>query len=254
MSARRYQRLLPILLAFLVTACSLAPAPTPEPPTPTPRARAEQIAQMTQVAARITATAEARALPTATTLRATVVARPSLSGHPVSGQSFKATPIEWNPAPLVAGRRFRDPAGQFDLSIPDDWEEIPPSSHDFAGFFIGPPEPDDRVIELKILVWEMPQVNWVLPLSDITNMSMAEVREYLGEDYAFMRLERIEANGLQIDRLICRDTADEYRIVQAYLVVGHTLHILTFHSSAEQFEVNLALFDAILASYSPTSR
>jgi len=180
------------------------------------------------------------------------VARPALAIQPAKAQSFKATPIEWNPAPLDGGNRFRDPAGKFALTLPADWEEVPPAAFDLDGLFIGPPEPDDRFMELQIIVWDMPQVNWVLPLSDITNMAMADVREYLREDYAFLRLERIEANGVQIDRLICQDTADNYQIVQAYLLIGHTVHILTFHSAAEQFDTNLALFDSILASYSGT--
>ena len=39
-------------------------------------------------------------------------------------------------------------------------------------------------------------------------------------------------------------------MVQTYMIVDHTLHILTFHSPTEQFEANLPLFDSILASYS----
>ena len=241
------------LLAIALTACNVGP--TPAPPTPTPRARAEQIARATEVAAQITATAAARSLPTATpTPRPTIAARPTFVGKPGNGKPLKATPIEWHAAPLEDGRRYRDQAGQFAVTIPQDWEEYPPDIVGAAALFVAPFEPDGRQPEMNIFVWEMPKANWVLPLSDITNMAMADVREFFGEDYVFERLERIEANGVQIDRLICQDADDEYQLVQAYMVVNHTLHILTFHSPSEQFEANLPLFDSILASYSTTGK
>ncbi len=105
------------LLTLALAACNLGSAPTPEPNTPTPRARAEQVARATEVAAQITATAVARSQPTNTpTPRATVAPRPTFAAQPGNGKPLKATPIEWNAAPLEDGYRYRDPAGQFALN------------------------------------------------------------------------------------------------------------------------------------------
>lgn len=242
-------------LALALSACSLIPTPTPEPPTPTPRARAEQVAMATEVAAKITATAAARALLTATPVpRADASARPSLSGKAASTRPLKATPVAFNAVPLADGRRYRDPAGDFALIVPRDQDEYPPAIVSAAALFIAPFALDDRQAEMNAFVWDMPPQNWVVPLSDITNMAMAEVRQTFGRDYAFIRLERIETRGVQIDRLICRDELDDYTLVQAYMVIGHTLHMLTFRSPTEAFEANLPIFDAILASYGPAGR
>jgi hypothetical protein len=92
---------------------------------------------------------------------------------------------------------------------------------------------------------------WVLPLSDITNEALAEVRSALNKDYTFERVERIETNGLVIDRITSHDNVDDGYFVQAFMVVEHTLHVLTFYSPADQFEANEPLFDSILASYNP---
>lgn len=244
-----------LMLVIALGGCTPGAAPTPEPPTPTPRARAEQIAQATEIAARITATAAARALPTTTpTPRASAPPSSGFTGKPGKGQPLKATPIEWRAAPLDGGYGHRDPAGRFALSVPLGWEEYPPEIVNSAALFIAPPGLANRPAELNVFVWDMPQVNWVLPLSDITNMAMADVRDYFGEDYTFVRLERIDYNGLQIDRLICHDALDDYHLVQAYMIVGHTLHIVTFFTPTEKFGINLPLFDSILASYSPNTR
>jgi hypothetical protein len=107
---------------------------------------------------------------------------------------------------------------------------------------------------LSVILLDLPPVYWVLPLSDITNEAMASIRSTLKKDYSFVRLERIEANGVQIDRLVGRYAESEGYFVQTYMVVEHTLHVLTFYSPEEQFEDNLTLFDSILASYSPSGK
>jgi hypothetical protein len=80
------------------------------------------------------------------------------------------------------------------------------------------------------------------------------VRSALNKDYTFVRVERIVANGVQIDRIVSRDNVEDGYFVQAFLVVDHVLHVLTFYSPANLFEENLPIFDAILASYSTTGR
>jgi hypothetical protein len=252
---RRYVWSFAALLTLALTACTFGPAPTPEPATPTPRARAEQVARATEVAAQITATAVARSQPTNTpTPRPTVAPRPTLAAKQGGSQPIKATPIDWNAVPLDDGRRYRDANGLFALTIPQEWEAYPVSEGNIVALFAAPEDGADLQTSLSVLIWDLPELYWVLPLSDITNEAMAEVREALHEDYTLVRLERIEKNGVQIDRLIGHGEAEDAYFVQTYMVSGHTLHVLTFFSATDQFEDNMPLFDSILASYSPSGK
>lgn len=242
-------------LTLMLAACTFGPAPTPAPPTPTPRARSEQIARATEVAAQITATAVARAEPTNTpTPRPTVAPRPTLAASKGNNQPLKATKIAFTALPLEDGQRYRDPSGFFAVTIPQEWESYPLNEDDILAVFMEPVEGQDLPTMLYVIVWDLPQLYWVLPLSDITNEALAEVRSTLNKDYTFERVERIETNGMVIDRIVSRDNVEDGHFVQAFLVVEHTLHVLTFYSPDEQFEENMPLFDSVLASYSTTGR
>jgi hypothetical protein len=243
------------LLTLTLAACTLGPAPTPEPPTPTPRARTEQIARATEVAAQITATAVARAQPTNTpTPRPSAPPRPTLPPGKGNGTPLKATPIEFTALPLEDGQRFRDSAGIFAVTVPQEWEAYPLNEQYILAIFVAPEDGNDLQTSLNVIVWDLPELYWVLPLSDITNEALADVRSVLNKDYTLERVERIETNGMVIDRIISRDNIEDGHYVQAFLMVEHTLHVLTFYSPDDQFDANLPLFDSILASYSTTGR
>ncbi|MFN8516895.1 MAG: hypothetical protein U0841_30850 [Chloroflexia bacterium] len=242
-------------VTLMLAACTFGPAPTPAPPTPTPRARSEQIARATEVAAQITATAVARAQPTNTpTPRPTVAPRATLAAKPGSGKSTKATPIEWHAVPLEDGQRYRDATGLFALTIPQEWEAYPMEEGSILAMFIAPEDGNELQTNVNVIVLELPREYWVLPLSDVTNEAVAQIRGLLKENYTVERIERIETNGMQIDRLVGIDTVDDAYIMQTYLIVGHTLHVVTFFSPTDRFEEDLPIFDSILASYSTTGR
>jgi hypothetical protein len=239
------------LLTLALAACSIGPAPTPEPNTPTPRARTEQIAQATEVAAQITATAVARAQPTNTpTPRATIPPRPTLPPGKGNGKPLKATPVEFSAVPLADGRRYRDASGFFAVTIPQEWEAYPQEEDLILAVFIAPEDNGEVPVGLSVIMLSLPPAYESLPLSDITNEALAEVRSVLNKDYTFVRLERIETNDIQIDRIISRDTSGDGYYVQTFLVVEQILHVLTFYSPGDQFEANMPVFDSVLASYS----
>jgi hypothetical protein len=245
------------LLALALTACNFGPTPTPEPPTPTPRARAEQIARATEVAAQITATAAARGLPTATpTPRAEptlVVARGTTGGK-------KAVPAELQSGALTDGARFQHPEGLFALTIPLEWQQYPAEGVTADGNRIVNPDgvtfsplpPREAPVGVTIMLYKLAKIAEPLPLSDITNALMAQRREFLGESYEVVHLDRVEVSGHQIDRHTYRGLVlgELGQQMDAYLVVGDVLHLIVFSGYPDDFEANKILFDAILASYS----
>jgi hypothetical protein len=270
----RLHRLLWLVLLLALAACGGAAA-TPTTNVPVTQTSAAQVARVTEVAARASATVDVQAAtstagaqptappaPTATpTTRPTAATSPTAASRATPTRAPSVAPALGTPgtgqpvvlSPLSDGAAYADPDGRFSFTVPHGWAKnnTPRSSRpDTAVRFTGPARPGNSPVGDVAIVLEDVSSRPALTPEGHAQDQVAQLRASVPE-YRFISLEPVIIDQRPAYRHAFQGILRGNLRYQEefYLLEAPTAHILTFVSLPEERQDTAPTFAAIAGSY-----